>query len=216
LDVELPFVGPVLKLLHRTPGVSNIHLDLDETVKKPRRVLTKEVNGEGPTYPRVKKDPNTPTSKTIIINELVSGPKNVAHLRAVLKSHNLSPSNVSSILYDLEGKKITKRSGTGLHQLTDEFIEEWRMKHPPETPSLPAPEAPAKAARGASRPFILQCISEGITARAEMNAAGAKLGISERMIDGALTRLKGEKVIVAKKDAPGVYTLAPAKVKPKQ
>jgi hypothetical protein len=93
-------------------------------------------------------------------------------------------------------------------------MKELRQSAPAETLHLPAPAEPK---RGESRPFVLKCIGEGMR-RLDIMKAGESLGINERMIDGAITRLKANKQIAAIDGAPGHFKLVPqksAQAKPK-
>lgn len=200
LEVEADSVGKVLLLLKDQPGIK-IHLDLDGVAKKGIR-----------RDRRQKRNPDTPRAKDIVIAELMTGQKNLQHLRDKFREHELSANNVSTTLYELAEAGITESAGPRVHRLTERALSELQPNAPPpaESLQLPSPAPETKLKRGESRGFVLRGIAEGKT-RFEMMKAGQLIGIGERMIDGALTRLKNEKLIVKNPVAPGAYSIAPAK-----
>jgi len=210
LEVEPHALGGVLLKLKDLPGVK-IHLDLDGAGPRPAKRIAKSVSRGNGHHPRTKKNPDAPSGKTIIITELMSGQKNLDHLKAKFAEHNLSSGNVSSTLHVLTQKGITEHIGSGLYRLSEKALKEFQQEAPPpsEALQLPAPVAP-KVKRGDSIPFVLKGIAEGKT-RLEMRRAGEPLGLTERMIDGALTRLKAKKLITAVEDVPGSFKLVPQK-----
>jgi len=210
LEVEPTALGTVLLKLKDLPGVK-IHLDLDGA-GPPKRIASRTAEGNG-HHPRTKKNPEAPSGKTIIITALLTGQKNLTYLKAKFAEHNLSSGNVSSTIHTLTKTGITEHIGSGLYRLSEKALKEFQQEAPSEALQLPAPENP-KANRGDSVPFVLKCIGEGKT-RMDMRKAGESLGINERMIDGALTRLKAKKLIVAVEDVPGSFKLVPQKTKTK-
>lgn len=202
LEVEPPALGKVLLRLRALPGVT-IHFNLDAAGSPKKNGTARLAEAKG--HPRTKKDPGAPTGKSIIIAELMSGQKNLAHLRAKFAEHHMSPGNATTAVYELTKSGITEHIGVGLYQLSDAALKELQADKAAPPPQLPAP---VKSDRGASRPFVLKCISEGKT-RLEMCKAGELVGINERMIDGALTRLKKEKQIASVEGQPGHFKLAP-------
>jgi hypothetical protein len=208
LEVEPTALGGVLLKLKDLPGVK-IHLDLDKA-GRPKKVASRPAAEHNGHHPRTKKNPDGPSGKTIIITELMSGQKNLAHLKAKFEEHSLSSGNVSSTLHAMTEKGITDHIGPGLYRLSEKALKEFQQEAVlAEALQLPPP-TDAKAKRGDSVSFVLKGISEGKT-RSEMIKAGEPLGINERMIDGALTRLKAKKLIAAVEDAPGHFNLVPQK-----
>ncbi len=201
LEVEETAVGAVLRLVKDYPGIAKVHLDLDNVGKKPGKRI-----GENGTV-RASHNPDAPPAKSVIITELSSGPKNLQHLRTTYAELGGRAGSVSSALYDLQKKGVTESAGVGLHRLTPEAMEEMKAQQPVATVALPAPD---KKDRTASKTFVLKAVEDGLS-RAEMRVKGEPLGIGERMIDGALTRLKVAKVIIPYGNEPGRFKLVPAK-----
>lgn len=201
IEVESPQVGDVLILLNKTAGIAKVHLDFDAIGKKPgKRIKGENLNGHGGG--RIK-NPNAVPTKSVIITELMTGPKNLDHLKQKLVEAGGAAASVSTSLYELQKKGVTESAGVGLHQLTERAMAEMKAQQAPQL--LP----PSKPSRGDSRPFTLQAIKDGLS-RSEMRAKGEPLGITDRMIDGALTRMKKEKLIGATGE-PGRFKIVPAK-----
>lgn len=200
LEVEETAVGAVLRLLKDYPGVAKLHLDLDNVGKKPVRR-----NGGG-RLPRTPKSPDAPRVNDVIIGELLSGQKNLAHLKEKVVATGGSVRSVDAALHVLRTKGIAESAGIGIHRLTERAMQELGSKAKPETSlHLPAPTTVA-AQRGVSLGFVRECIGNGMD-RAAMRATGEPLGINARMIDGAITRLKARKEIAKDGDTPGLYRL---------
>ncbi len=201
LEVEAEALGPVLLLLNGVPGVHGIAPNLDAAGKKPKRNGS---NGAEHT-PRPRSGINV---SAIIIRELMSGQKNLQHLKDTVEKEGGAALSVSSALHTLSKKGVTSIVSAGVHALTEEAMERINAEQQRDAPpQLPAPK------RGDSRPFVLKSVEQGMT-RLEMTKAGQQIGIGERMIDGALTRLKAEKAIHA--IGPGQFKLGPPPSKSKK
>lgn len=207
IEVEEPAVGSVLRLLKDYPGIAKLHLDLDNVGKKP-------IKRQSHSGSRQKRDPEAPRGKDIIITELLSGPKNLQHLRDRLAAYQMSSGNLSSALNELRRAGITESGGAGVHRLTQRAMDELKPRLADESAQISAPKANGEKIK--SIDFVLDGLRKGMS-RAEIRRAGEPIGINERMVDGALTRLKVNKLIT-RGDEEGHYKLTAKATKdePKQ
>lgn len=213
IEVEETAVGGVLRMLKRHPGIARVHLDLELDDKKVPR--SNGTNGHG----GVRRGIDIPPVNSVIIAELMTGQKNLAYLKEKVVEAGGHEKSVSSALYTLQKRGLTESAGVGLHRLTPKALEELQHKAPAPAESLqlpaPAPAARAKREQGKTIDFVLQSVRDGLT-RSEMRKAGEEKHFTERMIDGAITRLKDKEQIMAAGTEQGVYKLTPIKPAKKQ
>jgi hypothetical protein len=196
LEIEEPLLGKVLLSLKSMPGVAKMHLDLDGAgKKKPSRVGL-------PSDPRPKKLPRggRPISRDVILAELMSGPKTSDDLRAVLVKHGFMESSMHPMVGDLKTKGIVESTAAGVYRLTQAALEKIGKSAPTQ---LPAPQTngvtPGKRMSTGSGPVVIaKIITEagGIATRRHLIEAGAKLGLTERIVSGNLSRMKNRKLLL--------------------
>ncbi len=202
IDVEPAALGPVLLLLKDVPGVHGITRNIDGVSKAPKRKYLQNGNG-GPVHDAIER-PNVKVN-AIIISELMTGQKNLQHLKEKVAAAGGSERSVSSALYTLSQKGVTHGISPSVHAMTDAAMERIKAEQAKDaSPQLAPPQIKAK--RGGSRPYVLSSIEKG-NGRRQMVKDGAVLGCTERMIDGALTRLKVAKEIHMVE--PGKFALGP-------
>lgn len=210
IDVEESAVGRVLRLLNKTPGIANFHLNFDN-IGKPGRA-----NGKLPPGPANSPDPNRIPQRRIVIAELMSGPKNLEHLKTKVAEHGHRPDSVNSTLNTLRKAGITESGGTGLHKLTESAMEEIKRQQavaqPAPSPAgalAPPPSKRKPKSRGgpSATAIILRAMvaAEGRGTRKDLKTEITAQGFQGVGIDAALHALRKGKLIKASE--PGVYDL---------
>jgi biotin operon repressor len=198
IEVEDPALASVLRLLSKYPGVSKVHMDLDN-LPGPR--------GTMPGLPRKKRNPELPPIQDVIIASLINGPKNNAELEAELKrvGHDGTKGQVSGTLNALRSKGITESGGPGIHKLTQMAMD--KLVGAP-TPALPPP-ARGKIKRGAPRPDALNIAHRAMLglhpAMVSAPDLAKRLGIETKHANNDINRLR-EKGLV-KRISKGRYGL---------
>lgn len=218
IEVEESAVGPVLRILNKTPGVAHFHLNLDKVRAARGHKTLKKTNGTTRPPPQ-DHDDGRPKPRQIIIAELLSGPKNLDHLRKKLNERGHDENSLSNFLYALKQAGLTESAGTGLHKLSERALAELKAHQTAAAQDVPQPAVgalPAPAtSRGAVRQIILDIITKATepVARPTLVNAGTEAGGTERAVGAALSRLKAKKII--RSAGLGFYELAPKREKSK-
>lgn len=201
IEIEETLFIAVLRQLHGLPGVAKVHFDIDSLGKK---ALRKNSNGAAEPVQRLQ----GPRAQDIIIAELMDGPKNLQHLRAKLAEHGFSPQHsANTALGELRKKDITESAGTGLHKLTETALAHLQKHQPDAAPAaLPAPgKKPRRTGMITGVQAVINHLAahNGAAARKALTQAIVDAGGAARSIDGAVGKLKAQKIIKATE--PGIY-----------
>lgn len=195
VDVEESHVGSVLRVLNRLPGVANFHLNLDAIPGK-RGAKTGKHNGAAAPAAEPPKVPQ----RQIVIAELIGGPKNLEHLKTKISEQGHKPDSLPGTLNTLRKAGITETAGTGLHRLTDKAMAEIKTHQASAAPpgELPAPGKPRKprgAVTTAQTILLAMAAAGGRLSRRALQEAIASAGFAPVGVDGALFKLKQDRLI---------------------
>lgn len=212
LEVEESAVGSILRKLKDMPGIAGLHLDLDNVAKKG----VAKMRPSNPKEAKKSQAERGPRAKDILITELISGPKTRDQLRQALVNHKFNPSSMDPLVRDLKAKQIVENTSAGIYQLTAAALAQLDKSKPSQ---LPAPAHDGVEVKrqppGAGIAFVINAIRakaiDGIVTRQVLVDLGTANGMTERAVDGTLTRMKQAKLISAPE--PAHYKLTARAVK---
>ena len=215
LEIEEPALGKVLKTLRDMPGVAKLHLDLDGAGKKKGASKPRVVNPKEAREPKAERGPR---GKDILLTELMSGPKTGDQLRAALERHQFKASSAHPLLGDLRAKQIIESPSSGVYQLTPAALAQLRTPAPSQLPP-PARNGTDVKRRtmGAGQILLIKAMrdptktKDGVITRAQLVEMGVAAGMTERAVDGTITRMKQSKLLSVPEPAHYKLTAKAAK-----
>jgi acetylornithine deacetylase/succinyl-diaminopimelate desuccinylase-like protein len=200
LEVEEALLGKVLRSLRRLPGIAMLSLDLDEV--GPKKLANGAANHSAAPPPTA--DSSKPRAHDLVVAFLLqSGPQHLQAIRNLLTARGFAgKSAANTVLNVLRKQKITEAGdGYAIHKLTDSALASLRQQAQEvraPNPALPAPGGKKKNAVTGKQAILDKMRSspgQDLFTRAELIEAIVAAGLAKRSIDGAVGKLKDDKLI---------------------
>ncbi len=215
LEVEETAVGTVLRHLKDMAGIAKLHLDLDNVAKKKGAPRTAPPN---PKQAKEAKTEHRPRAKDVLIAALMSGPQTADQLRHAIAKHHFNISSMYPTIGELKAKGVVEMVTPGTYQLTAAALAQLDKPEPSQlAPPVRNGAEVKRQPMGAGQAFIVKVIREttettdGIITRTQLVEICTAAGMTERAVDGTITRMKQAKLISTPEPAHYKLTAKAAK-----